>query len=308
MLEQHHHHQQQQQQEVMPVISEPARHKTPKDCWANIDYFIRYWGMNDKQAAAFRELRTRLQDDHHHHNTPNYVVRYLRTQNYNVHRAEVMFRKMIAWREANGADTILGDYTPPRYFLSHDPTAIIPETDYEGDPVLISRLGVTDAAGMLHKYGHDKCVKYEIWKRETMTTGKWIENWEASSGRPIKQVIIIQDMHGLSRRLLSTRIAKLFGVTFRFDQDYYPDTFKKVVVIRAPKLFTFAWNVAKHFFDRHMVEKMEFCGEHGWEDVLKKYMDLTILPDCIYPGGRGKPVEGMPTSFEGGLIPLHDDE
>jgi hypothetical protein len=111
-------------------------------------------------------------------------------------------------------------------------------------------------------------------------------------------------MHGFSRRFITTKVVKLFQQVMRFDQDNYPDATKKILVIRAPAIIGIAWGIAKHFFDRHVVEKMEFTGESNWKEVVSKYMDLAILPPSLCQEGRGGPLEGLPYNFDGGLVPL----
>jgi hypothetical protein len=277
----------------------------PVDCWENFDYFVQYWNMNQKEAQVFAQLRDWLKDEKHSFNTPNYVVRCLRVHDFNLYKAKAMVTKILQWRDLNKADTILQDFVPPRDFLEKYPGAILQGTDWVGDPVYLSRMGVTDLVGLVTKYGHDECIKYEIYKRESTINGEWMEQWERHSGRPIRRVIVIEDMEGLSHRMISPRVISLYREAMRLDQDNYPETAKKIIVIRVPAVFRIAWSIAKHFFDHHVVDKMEFCGPNNYLDHLSQYMDLDILPPVIYPDGHGRAVEGFPQKFEGGLIELN---
>ena len=58
------------------------------------------------------------------------------------------------------------------------------------------------------------------------------------------------------------------------------------------------------FFDPWAVAKMTFTGPHDHEEILSKFMDLSVLPPCISPEhGRGYAADGMPQRFEGGIAP-----
>lgn len=276
----------------------------PEDTWSNIDYFIQFWGMNESQVAAFLELRDLLVDVEHPYNRPNMVVRYLRTQNFHPAKSEQMFRNMLVWRYKNQVDDILvgGNYEAPPEILTMYPGAILNGCDRDGDPVFLSRMGVTDMVGLVEKYGHDDMLRFEIFKRESCMAGSWLPNWEQKAGRPVKHIVIIEDMHGLGRRLLSAKVGALYGEAMELDQNNYPDACKKIIIIRAPAIFRAAWTVAKRFFPLFIQQKMEFCGPSDYLKVLEKYMDLDILPSCIHPEGQGEAAPGQPPNFLGGRI------
>lgn len=75
-----------------------------------------------------------------------------------------------------------------------------------------------------------------------------------------------------------------------------------MIIIRAPAVFKMVWRVAKNFFRPEVREKMIFAtGDHL--ECLAKYMDLNVLPPCIYPHGQGETARGFPPQLDGGLIP-----
>lgn len=55
---------------------------------------------------------------------------------------------------------------------------------------------------------------------------------------------------------------------------------------------------------------MVFSNPKNYLEVLEKYIDLDILPPCIYSDGKGCVAIGMPPRLEGGLIPddISDDD
>ena len=284
-------------------ISKPTRGPAAiEDAWENVDFFIQYWNLSEQETANFLEVRDRLSDIQHPLNRPGAVVRYMRARSFHVDRSESMIRETVAWRAQNGVDSILKDYNPPQEILRHYPGAILKGTDRTGDPIFVSRTGVTDLHGMVEKYGEEEMIRYEIYRREAALEGAWVREWENNAGRPIQRTLVIEDLHGLNMRHLAKKVTKFYGLVCDIDAKYYPETNKKIVIIRAPAAFRLIWAVVKHFFDPSVVSKMEFCGEQ-FHDVLGKYVDLHVLPPCIFPEGKGEAVEGLPPRFEGGNLP-----
>lgn len=275
----------------------------PVDCWENVDFFTRYWNLNEEESTKLLELQDELQDVDHALNTPNFAIRFLRTKAFHVAKAATMFRDMVAWRMGNSVDTLCKDYEPPTKLYNMYPGAILRGTDHHGDPIFLSRMGVTDLPGLLQVYGHEELLRFEIFKRESACNGTWLHAWEQRQGRPIRQITVIEDLHGLSRRIICSKVAQLYGAAMELDQSNYPDLAKKIYVIRAPAIFRAVWSMAKHFFPPFIRDKMEFCGSHDYLNVLEENMDLSILPPCIHPkGGRGEAAPGFSPNFEGGRV------
>lgn len=273
------------------------------DTWENAAFFIQYWNLSDQETAKLLQVRDRVSDIQHPLNRPGAVVRFMRARAFDVDRSEFMIRETVAWRSQNGVDSILKDFHPPQEILDRYPGAILKGTDHSGDPIFVSRTGVTDLYGMVDKYGEEAMIQYEIYRREAALEGAWIQEWEKAAGRPIRHTVVIEDLKGLSIRHLAKKVTKFYGQVCDIDTMYYPETNKKIIIIRAPTVFRLVWNVVKHFFDARVVSKMEFCGEN-YHDVLGKYMDLHVLPPCIFQEGKGEAVEGLPSCFEGGNVAI----
>ena len=287
---------------IASIIPNSAEITFPEDAWHNVAYFIRYWKLDFSQGNVLTDLRDRIRDVDHPHNRPGVVIRYLRTQKYDLNKAEKMFRDSLKWREEHGVDTMVQEFKPPTELTDKYPGAILKGRDKEGDPVFMSRMGVTDVHGMLQKYGHSEMIRYEIFKRESAVCGSWLADWQEESQRPIRHILIIEDLHGLSRKALSSKVASLYGDVMHLDQQHYPDVAKKIVIIRTPAIFRVAWALVKHFFPDYIQRKMEFAGYSNYMKVLEKYLDPAILPDCVHPAGKGEAVPGMPCNFEGGAF------
>jgi CRAL/TRIO domain len=278
----------------------------------------------------------------HSKTVPLQVVRFLRARPGNVDAAEIMFRNMIAWRRQNKVDSILHDYTPPDEIVQHFPGAILQGLDKQGDPIFLSRTGVTDGAGLVQKYGREEMIRHAIWLRELVSRGEWLEECEQQQQQqkdnhnnsdgggddddddqpvnnklqgqqqqqprlPMRRMTLIDDLEGLSVfQIVKNRpLLNVYHEVMQLDQNNYPETCKKLLIIRAPALFRMVWMVIKHFFDPGVIQKMVFCSPANYRQVLQEHIhDLKILPSCIVPEGEGAARKGMPCNFQGGrLVP-----
>jgi CRAL/TRIO domain len=280
----------------------------PNDSWneACVQQTAILWELSAKEQSNLIDLGQRLQDIVYYKNTPAEVVRFLLARPGDVDAAETMFRTMVAWRMKAKMDTILQDYHPPKELNDCYPGAILQGQDKEGDPVFLARAGVTDGAAMLRRFGRHDMIQHAIWTRELACYGEWVQDYEKSHHRPVKRMTVIEDAYGLPllKTMANRELLTVFGEVMRLQQENYPETAKKLIVIRAPALFAILWNILQHFFDPRVRSKIVICGITDYKQVLSEYLDLEILPDCIVPGiGNGKAVEGMPSNFEGGPLP-----
>jgi hypothetical protein len=261
------------------------------------------WELSEDEQNELVDLQKRLHDVQSPLNHWRELVRFLRARPGNITAAETMFRQMVKWRTVHQVDDILSTYTPPSEMIRYYPGALLEGFDREGDPIFVSRLGVTDGVGLLQRYGKDEMIRHAIWIRELVV--QKVKEMEEKRGRPVRRICLVEDLHGLSLKTHGHRaLLSVYGEIMRLDQDNYPETAKKLLIVRAPTLFRMIWSMAKHFFDPGVVRKMVFCGVNDYQTVLEQYVEIEVLPEEIVPViGRGKAVEGMPSNFSGGRLP-----
>lgn len=276
------------------------------DPWSeeNLHYIINLWELNEEDKERLIELGQNLRDIQHFKNDPHIVLRYMRSP-CGYKGTEQAFRKMIQWRIENDIDRLLDEYKPPQTLLDYSPTAFLKDYDRDGDPIYIERGGALDGLGLIKRYPKDQLMKHAIWLREVQCSGAWIHEYERRQGRKIRDITVVYDLQGLSSRHLDPRVLDWFKSHMKITTDYYPGPVKRVIVIRAPSIFRVMWSLAKHVFNREAQEKMIFTSNSNYLEVLNEYIDLNVLPSCIYPQGQGEPAIGMPQNLEGGRIPDH---
>ena len=278
----------------------------PSDRWSdkNLEHVRQLWSLTDLQFQQLQSMKDRLADIDHWKNNPYELIRFIMgPQGYE--ETEKLFRDMIVWRLEHDVDNILDYYKPPKILYDYIPSAVLQGYDKEGDPIYLERGGAMDGAGLLNRYGEEKLLKHIIWCRESASRGRWIEEYERIQGRPPTRLTIIYDMQGLCSRHMKSGVLPFLRHSLQITQLRYNGLAKRFIILRAPALFNMAWSMIKFAFPKNAQKKMIFTSPSNYLEILEKYVDLNVLPPCIYPEGKGDVAIGMPPRLDGGLIPEH---
>ena len=178
------------------------------------------------------------------------------------------------------------------------------------------RVGAFDAWGLYQRTGAKAIVDYIKFTQEITTTRHMMgtpEKWQWQTAyyeplvkRRLRQFTLIVDLEGLSRRQLKPALFGLLKEVTRIGQDYYAGFGKRIIVFRAPRIFSMAWNIIKHFIDPHIQALITFTTASDYLDVCDQYMDRLSLPPIMGPSqGRGMPMPGYfeHIRLEGGTPP-----
>ena len=272
----------------------------PGDRWSEdkIQEVVELWALSKEDEQNYRDLHHKLADIDHFKNDPHVVIRYM-TANWGYKGAETAFRNMMQWREANQIDELLKEYSPPQMLLDGCPSAMLRDYDRDGDPIYVERGGAVDTVSLLKHFSREELLRFAHWQRERNTYGIWLNDYEERQGRKVKNITIIYDLKGLSIHHMNPKALELFKELMRQTQLYYPGPIKRMIVIRAPKVFQLVWNVVKHFFPPQARAKMIFAGNSNYLEALQPYMDSDVLPPCLYEKGSGDVAVGMMQSLDG---------
>ena len=283
---------------------------TVEERWseANVTGVISLWKFDADQEASMRELQDLIADIQHWKNDPYEVARYLVEFYFQVPKAAKMFRKMVEWRVEENMDRFLADYGVPDSIFHYVPQFLLRDLDYDGDPIYVMRIGALDAWGLYQKTGAKALLDYLKFTQEITTIrhmngtsipGHW--QWQTAYYEPlanqrVRQFTLIVDLEGLSRRQLKPALFGVLKEVTRIGQDYYAGFGKRIIVFRAPRIFSVAWNIAKHFVDPHIQALISFTTPSDCLDVCSQYFDINSLPPLMGPS-QGIGV-AMPGYFE----------
>ncbi|PAV60217.1 hypothetical protein WR25_21468 isoform B [Diploscapter pachys] len=165
------------------------------------EYIRRFLGqLSPLEESRLCELKYGLQA-HHKGKLPNdaHLLRFLRARDFDVAKAKEMVLSSLLWRKQHNVDKILEDWTPPSIMTQFFP-GCWHQSDKEGRPLFILRLGNLDIKGILRSCGLENVVKFtlSICEQGLMKTA------EATKllGVPISTWTLLVDLEGLSMRHL----------------------------------------------------------------------------------------------------------
>jgi len=193
------------------------------------------------------------------------------------------------WRALVGADTILEEFPKSPYFQflsSHYPTN---HTDPKCPKVLRCRDGThfcIESMGSLNSEAsalvpQQEIMKYHIYGMELANKVR-TDIFHELGCKELQQSFVVEDLSGLGMSHLSM-IETLKAFT-QIDNNNYPETLRKVVIINVPTVFSIIWKAVEYFWDAKQVAKFQFISSGSdYSSILQKIVPLDHLPK-VYSG------------------------
>ncbi|XP_019937240.1 SEC14-like protein 2 [Paralichthys olivaceus] len=259
--------------------------------------------LSPGQAVILTEFRGRIQDilpnlpaQHDH-----YLLRWLRARSFNVVKAEAMIRKHVEFRRQMKVDTIISDWKPPEVIEKYASGGMC-GYDREGSPIWYDVIGPLDPKGLLQSATKQDLLKTKI--RHTEMLRQECQRQSEKLGRNIEAITLIHDCEGLGLKHIWKPAVETYGEILTMFEENYPEGLKRVLLIKAPKLFPMAYNLIKHFLCEETRNKIIVLGSN-WQEVLRKHIDPEQLP-VVYGGTLTDP-DGDPSCRTmikyGGTVP-----
>ncbi|CAB3401558.1 unnamed protein product [Caenorhabditis bovis] len=253
------------------------------------EYIRRFLGqLNPLEESRLCELKYSLQN-HHKGKLPNdaHLLRFLRARDFDVGKAKDMVHASIIWRKQHNVDKILEEWKPPAIIKQYFP-GCWHNSDNQGRPLFLLRLGLVDTKGMVRACGVENLVKLTLsvcedgLQRAADATRKL--------GAPISSWSLLVDLDGLSMRHLWRPGVQCLLKIIEIVEANYPETMGQVLVVRAPRVFPVLWTLISPFIDEKTRKKFMISGVGGGnlKDELKKHIDEAYIPDFL--GGSCLPI------------------
>ncbi|XP_043951924.1 SEC14-like protein 2 [Gambusia affinis] len=237
--------------------------------------------LSPKQAKTLAEFRERIQDvllslpaQHDH-----YLLRWLRARNFNLQKSENMIRKHVEFRKQMKVDTIITDWKPPEVIEKYVSGGMC-GYDREGSPIWYDVIGPLDPKGLLLSATKQDFLKTKI--RHIEMLQRECRRQTEKLGKNIESTTLIYDCEGLGLKHIWKPAIETYGEILTMYEDNYPEGLKKVLLIKAPKMFPMAYNLIKHFLCEETRRKIVVIGSN-WQEVLRKHIDPDQLP-VVYGG------------------------
>jgi len=217
---------------------------------------LQRYAITDEERKAIAQLRERLGPLL----TPRYtdvrLCRFLRARDRKVDQAEEMLRKEIKWRQEMHPEQIFVDFPNHPMFeqLSQYWPGDFHGVDRYGVPIIVERLAAIDTVSLFNSANHDLVMNFHIYCMER-NDAILHKAWE-KYGAPIGMVYI-DDLHGLGMKHYNTSVIDTLRDISRIDDNYYPESLRKFIIINAPAAFKFFWKLAKMMLNKNTITKFE---------------------------------------------------
>ncbi|XP_055972515.1 SEC14-like protein 4 [Sorex fumeus] len=231
--------------------------------------------LSPQQQEALARFRENLQDllPTLPHADDYFLLRWLRARNFDLQKSENMLRKHVEFRKQQDLDHILS-WQPSEVVERYDSGGLC-GYDYDGCPVWFDIIGTLDPKGLLLS-----ASKQELLRKRIKVCEMLLQECERQSqrlGRKIETMVMVFDMEGLSLRHLWKPAVEVYQQFFAMLEANYPETVKKLFVVRAPALFPVAFNLVKSFMSEETRKKIMILGGN-WKQELVKFISPDQLP------------------------------
>ncbi|NWV81227.1 S14L2 protein, partial [Dasyornis broadbenti] len=235
-----------------------------------------------------------------------FLLKWLRARYFDLPKAEAMLRKV------SGALRFCGDSA----VLEHTWPPLLPQViqkymsggmcgyDREGSPVWYEIIGPLDAKGLLFSASKQDLLKNKY--RDCEVLRHECDKQTEKLGKKIEMVMMVYDCEGLGLKHLWKPAVDTYGELLTMFEENYPESLKRLFIVKAPKLFPVAYNLVKHFLSEDTRKKVVVLGSN-WKEVLQKYIDPSQIP--VEYGGTLTDPDGDPKCRSkinyGGDVPQH---
>ncbi|XP_053502162.1 SEC14-like protein 2 isoform X1 [Ictalurus furcatus] len=259
--------------------------------------------LSPNQAAALEQFCERIEDVYAQlpNQSDHYMLRWLRARSFNVLKAEAMLRKHLEFRKRLQVDSILEDWKPPEVIELYVSGGMC-GYDREGSPVWYDIIGPLDPKGLLMSASKQDYIKTkirdcELLRRECLRQSERL-------GKTVESITLIYDCEDLGLKHIWKPAVEAYGEILTMFEENYPEGLKRILLIKAPKIFPIAYNLIKPFLCEETRRKIVIIGSN-WKEVLQKYVAPDQLP-VVYGGTLTDP-NGNPyckTMIKyGGVVP-----
>uniref|UniRef100_A0A8B9DKI9 SEC14-like protein 2 n=1 Tax=Anser cygnoides TaxID=8845 RepID=A0A8B9DKI9_ANSCY len=260
--------------------------------------------LSPRQAEALAQFRENLkdvlpslpsQDDY-------FLLKWLRARCFDLPKSEAMLRKHVEVRKRMDADNIVAWEAPEviRKTCSRtsSATASCCGTSVRGRarslcPCPSTRTNASEEAldgrgqpgGDAGTSSGLPCLCHQLVPR---TAGG---SDEGQLGKKIEMVLMVYDCEGLGLKHLWKPAVEAYGELLSMFEENYPESLKRLFIVKAPKIFPVAYNLVKHFLSEDTRKKVVVLGS-DWKEVLQKYIDPAQIP--VEYGGTLTDPDGDP--------------
>jgi hypothetical protein len=210
------------------------------------------------------------------------LLRYLRANNFNSKKTKKQIVTNIEWRRSQNIPELMKQ--DPEEILGcklSDLVAHFPHWHYNydktGRPLLFKRQGAFDMKLIKQLCGgsFDRMFRYHVWEQEL--TSRLCYEQSLKTRTIIETVTVVVDVKGLTLSSIGSDFRTMMSGVVTMDQDMYPETLGKILVINAPSVFPMIYAVLRPLLDPITAAKVNIKGT-DFKALLEENVGLDCLP------------------------------
>ncbi|XP_035711551.1 SEC14-like protein 2 isoform X2 [Folsomia candida] len=246
---------------------------------------------SDQEKQLITKFRSRVFDilKPGEDRSDQFLLRWIRAQDGNIEKAELMIRKSFDWRREYGFDDILYQAIDP--VLMHLCPYSMLGLDTLGHPVVSFSIGRWDLARIVNEGREVEFVThytqlFEKAMERIRDSNKGRKPWEFQN----TQFTAIADWAGYSyQQLVNFKVQLMLKLASSFDS-HYPETLYKAFYINCPAIFPRLFAMLKPVMRDKTVARIKVYGTNRqeWEGKIKRLVHSNQLPPEY--GGTAGPV------------------
>ena len=98
------------------------------------------------------------------------------------------------------------------------------------------------------------------------------------------QLTVVADMAGLNFSFLDPRALKMCQAVARVEADHFPEVLKRIIVVRAPWIFSAVWRLCRPFLDKGSLEKVDVVKDSETTEAILRHVPPENVPKAL--GGK----------------------
>ncbi|CAG0896388.1 unnamed protein product [Darwinula stevensoni] len=223
-------------------------------------------------------------------------------RDYDVDRAEKMFRAHLEWREKWRPEYLRDEWKVPQVLERYGVFGFI-GYDLEGSPVMVVDQGGMDLKGILSSASKEDYIQWVIRNVEECRQKMRLD----PGNGPSSQFVIVFELNGWSfSNVFSKSVVEVGLALVQMQEANYPDHLKRIYLLNMPRFFTMALNMVKPFLRQATLDKIVCLGsKEQYEPVLTQAIPRVVLPK--FWGGTRVDEDGDPKCSsligKGGKVP-----
>ncbi|CAH1802359.1 unnamed protein product [Owenia fusiformis] len=253
------------------------------------------------EVAALQKFKMQVLDILDPRDNDFKLMKWLKARDFDVEKAEIMYKNHLDFREKYKLDTLLDDYTPPEVIQKYLTGGLL-GYDKEGSPIRVEKYGQLDMKGIMYSVKQEDLIKSKLYHNELV-----VREWEKQTkklGKHVHGLTVLFDMENVGTGMLWRPGLQMYLQLVKTLEDNYPEMMKQMFVINAPRIFPLLWKVARPLMSEHTKQKIQVLGS-DYKEVLQRYIDADQLPGFL--GGTITDPDGNPDCktllVHGGQVP-----